>query len=165
MFSCKPQHKMHAMSETPKKLTCKRPPSPKCSTSRMLSDCMKAVEREENSHEVWVSENKAMQADDLSSLCASGSLGVYQILTKLPIRQHKGLTRQRIIYSNFAIIHRLRFQSWWRKAQGLQKQRLPGNVLGQKWTWWSQSAFLSLRWEAFTRVFKTIDHFINYDPP
>lgn len=80
------------------KRTCKRPPSPKCSTSRMLSDCMKAVGRNrkfpwgldisKQCHAGWWFE---------FSVCARGSLGVYQIWTQLLIRQHKGLKRQGII--------------------------------------------------------------------
>lgn len=112
-----------------KRLTCKRPPSPKCSTSRMLSDCMKAAERRKFPWGLGISKQCHASWWFEFSVYASGSLGVYQILTKLPIRQHKGLTRRWIIYSNFVITHWPCFQSWWRKAQGLRKQRLSGNIL------------------------------------
>lgn len=143
------------------KHTCKRPPSPKCSTSRMLSDCMKAVDRQ----------RKFPWGLDISKQCHASwwiwVLSVYKWLfgsvSDLDTITHQATQRKETgnHYSHFAIIRRLDL-SWvssWRtlknrivsQSRALQCKRSyscksvlrPGNskkaskqkLKCQKWMW------------------------------
>lgn len=83
------------------KRTCKRPPSPKCSTSRMLSDCMKAVD----------TQSKFPWGLNISKQCHAGWCSVCKWLSRgisdLDTITHQATQRTEETgnhYSHFAII-------------------------------------------------------------
>lgn len=116
------QCKLHAIScrsrsRSHKKRTCKRPPSPKCSTSRMLSDCMKAVDRQ----------SKFPWGLNISKQCHAGLCSVCKWLSRgvsyLDTITHQATQRTEETgnhYSHFAIIRRLHMSqvsSWLRSVE------------------------------------------------
>lgn len=111
------QASCYQLSQSQKKLTCKRPPSPKCSTSRMLSDCMKAVDRQ----------SKFPWGLNISKQCHAGWCSVCKWLSRgvsdLDTITHQATQRTEETgnhYSHFAIIrclHMSQVSSWLRSVE------------------------------------------------
>lgn len=113
---CNASFMLSAVAVT-KKRTCKRPPSPKCSTSRMLSDCMKAVDRQ----------SKFPWGLNISKQCHAGLCSVCKWLSRgvsdLDTITHQATQRTEETgnhYSHFAIIrclHMSQVSSWLRSVE------------------------------------------------